>query len=105
MAGVRSSFPLGLLFGGLIGTALALLLAPERGEETRRRVRSRAEPLAERSKNTVTRLARRGEDPIEEEGTESDVEVNKESKRRWRSEPKGEAAREASVPEEAGDGG
>ena len=103
MAGVRSSFSLGLLFGGLIGTALALLLAPERGEETRRRVRSRADPLAERAKDTVTRSARRGEYPIEEEATESDVEVNKESKRR--SEPKGEAAREASVPEEAGDGG
>ena len=107
MADVRrgGSFSLGLLFGGLIGTALTLLLAPQRGEETRRRARSRAGPLAERAKDTVTRLARRGEDPIEEEATESDVEVNKESKRRWRSEPKGEAAREASVPEEAGDGG
>jgi gas vesicle protein len=68
MAGIRTSgsFSLGLLVGGLIGTALALLLAPERGEETRRQVRSRAEPLAERAKDTVTRLARRGERPAEE---------------------------------------
>jgi gas vesicle protein len=73
------SFSLGLLLGGLIGTALALLLAPERGEETRRQVRSRAEPMAERAKDTVTRLARRGERaPEEGEGMAgADVESDK----------------------------
>lgn len=56
----RRSFALGILLGALFGTALALLLAPERGEEMRKQVRSRAEPMAERAKDTVTRLARRG---------------------------------------------
>lgn len=70
-----TSFALGILLGGLIGTALALLLAPERGEEMRRQVRSRAEPMAERAKDTVTRLARRGEwDPEDGEGVAADVE-------------------------------
>jgi len=35
---------LGLLMGGLIGASAALLFAPGRGVETRRLVRSRAEP-------------------------------------------------------------
>ncbi len=73
----------GLLMGGLIGTALGVLLAPERGEQTRSRVRSRAEPVVERIRDTATRLGRRGETAVEE----------------------GEEAEEASVPEEAGDGG
>ena len=107
MVGVRrgGSFSLGLLLGGLIGTALALLLAPERGEETRRQVRSRAEPMAERAKDTVTRLARRGEHAVEqrEHATESDVEV--EGSRRQRSGLKPEAAKEESPSEEAGQGG
>ncbi|HUF53855.1 MAG TPA: YtxH domain-containing protein [Dehalococcoidia bacterium] len=69
------SFALGLLLGGLIGTALALLLAPERGEEMRRHVRSRAEPMAERAKDTVTRLAKRGEwTPEDGGGAAADVE-------------------------------
>jgi gas vesicle protein len=51
------SFRLGLLAGGLLGFALALLLAPDRGEETRSRVRSRVEPWAERARDTVGRAA------------------------------------------------
>lgn len=68
MAGVRrgGSFSAGLLAGALIGFAVALLLAPAPGEETRRRVRSRAEPLAGRARDTVTRLAKRGERAAEE---------------------------------------
>lgn len=69
------SFTFGLLAGGLIGLALALLLAPERGEETRSRVRSQAGPLAERVKDTVQSAVRRGEHNAEEvdsEGTGDD---------------------------------
>jgi gas vesicle protein len=74
MAGVRKggSFTFGLLSGGLIGLALALLVAPDRGEETRSRVRSQAGPLAERVRDTVQRAAHRGEGDAEEgtpEGT------------------------------------
>ena len=53
------SFATGLLMGTLIGIAVGLLLAPERGEETRRRVRSRAEPVVYRTRDVVTGLARR----------------------------------------------
>jgi len=53
------SFANGLLMGTLIGIAVGLLLAPERGEETRRRVRSRAEPVVYRTRDVVTGLARR----------------------------------------------
>jgi len=64
------SFSLGLLFGGLVGTALGLLLAPKRGEETRGRVRSQAGPLAERVRDTVQRAARRGERGADESASE-----------------------------------
>ena len=80
------SFALGLLLGGLIGTALALL-APERGEEMRRQVRSRAEPMAERAKNTVTRLAKRGEwAPEDGGGAAADVESEEQAGERGASE-------------------
>jgi len=52
---------LGLLMGGLIGASAALLLAPERGVETRRLVRSRAEPAVNKARHMATRLARKGE--------------------------------------------
>ena len=61
---------LGLLIGGVIGAATALLFAPERGEETRRVVRSRAQPAVGRIRNMATRLARRNEAaPKESEDT------------------------------------
>jgi len=49
---------LGLLMGGLIGASAALLLASERGAETRRLVRSRAEPTV--SGSGIWRRAWRG---------------------------------------------
>ncbi|MBI2912384.1 MAG: YtxH domain-containing protein, partial [Chloroflexi bacterium] len=68
MAPVKKSgsFILGLLLGSLIGAALALLLAPDRGAETRRRVRSRAQPGVEKIRDVATRLTRRGEAPSAE---------------------------------------
>jgi gas vesicle protein len=58
---------LGLLMGALIGAAAALLLAPERGEETRRVVRSRAQPAVDKIKDVATRLTKRGEAPADED--------------------------------------
>ena len=65
----------------------------------------RAEPVAERIRDTVTRVAKRGEHAVEqhEQATESDVEV--EGSRKQRSGLKPEAAKEESPSEEAGDGG
>jgi gas vesicle protein len=58
---------LGLLMGALIGAATALLLAPERGEETRRLVRSRAQPAMGRIRDMAARLTKREEAPSEED--------------------------------------
>ena len=44
--GHTSSFAAGLLLGGLIGAGLALLFAPQSGEETRRLIRRRTKRLA-----------------------------------------------------------
>jgi len=44
--GVRT-FAAGLLIGGLIGAGIALLVAPQSGEETRRSLARRARRLAE----------------------------------------------------------
>lgn len=60
----------GLLMGVLIGAAIALLLAPARGEEARRLVRSRAEPAVGRIRDMATRLAKaNGGVPEEDEAT------------------------------------
>ena len=40
-------FAAGLIFGVVLGAGLALLLAPERGDRTRRRLRRRLERLRE----------------------------------------------------------
>ena len=60
----------GLLMGALIGAATALLLAPERGEETRRLVRSRAQPAVGRIRDMTARLAKRDEGAPEEDEAE-----------------------------------
>jgi gas vesicle protein len=52
---------LGFAMAGLIGASAALLLATERGNETRRFVRSRAEPAVSKVRHVATRLAKRGE--------------------------------------------
>jgi gas vesicle protein len=58
---------LGLLMGSLIGAATALLLAPARGEEARRVVRSRAQPAAGKIRDIAARLAKRNEAAPEED--------------------------------------
>ena len=105
MAGFRRStwFALGLMMGGLIGAALGLLLAPERGEETRRELRSRTQPAVERIRDTATRLARRAEPPAEEEGQPSGPEAEVATEGEQPPEPEGEAVEEESAAGEAGD--
>jgi hypothetical protein len=61
---------LGLLMGGLIGASAALLLAPGRGAETRRLVRSRAEPAVSRVRHVAARLAKRDDHPPDEDEPE-----------------------------------
>jgi len=103
MAGFRRSiwFALGLMIGSFVGAALGLLLAPERGEETRRQLRSRTQPAVERVRDTATRLARRAEPPAEEEGQPSAPEAEASKEGEQPPEPEAEAVKEESVAEEA----
>lgn len=52
---------LGFVMAGLIGASAALLLATERGNQTRHFVRSRAEPAMSKMRHAATRLAKRGQ--------------------------------------------
>lgn len=105
MAGFRRRtwFAVGLMMGGLIGAVLGVILAPEPGEETRRKVRSRTEPALERIRDTGARLARGAEPGAEEEGRPSGPEA--ETAREGDQPPgsEAEAVEEESVAEEAGD--
>lgn len=47
----RGDFVAGLIIGGLLGTAAALLLAPRPGEETRARLAGTAEDLGDRARD------------------------------------------------------
>lgn len=65
------TFAIGLLLGALIGAGVALLVAPQSGEETRRLIRRRAKRLAADTQDRVDdlkaqarRLKRRAEEAI-----------------------------------------
>ena len=47
------SFVAGVLMGGLIGTAVALFLAPQSGEETRQQIRQRSIELQKKAEDTL----------------------------------------------------
>jgi gas vesicle protein len=50
------SFLVGLVVGGLIGAAVALLYAPQSGEETREAIRTRSIELREQATEQATQL-------------------------------------------------
>jgi gas vesicle protein len=52
-------FVLGLLVGSAVGGTAALLVAPERGSDVRRRARARVQPAAARAGATALGLAAR----------------------------------------------
>ena len=57
MSDGSKDFALGLIIGGLIGAAVALLYAPMAGEDTRRRVGERLGDLAEEAKGKASGVA------------------------------------------------
>lgn len=73
----RTDFVAGFILGGLVGAAVALLLAPRSGqeirgrllesaEELRDRALDRADHVARRVKSTADELAQRGRAKVEE---------------------------------------
>ena len=55
----RTGFVAGLLFGVFLGAGLALFLAPDRGENTRRRLRRRMEMLREGTRDSLDQAGSR----------------------------------------------
>jgi len=58
----KASFAAGLVLGAMVGAAVALLLAPERGTDTRRRLRKRIRSVrdgAEERWQAIEAVARR----------------------------------------------
>ena len=52
--------------GGLIGAGVALLMAPQSGEETRNMIRNRSEELRERAMDTAEETRHRAESAMDD---------------------------------------
>ncbi len=82
----------GLLIGGLVGAAVALLMAPQSGEETRAQIRDTSLELKERANETmaearekaeaITADARRRAEEIVAEGRKRSEEIVAEARKR-----------------------
>src|ERR1700749_2612734 len=57
--GPLGGFAAGILFGAVLGIGIGLLLAPERGKTTRRRLRKRLEHLREDAEEGLERAGKR----------------------------------------------
>ena len=103
----RSDFVAGLILGGLLGTALALLFAPRPGDETRdrlwdsaedarERARERADEVLKKVRNAADDMATRGRSKLDEsasrirEAIDHGREVFEEKTREFRSEERPE---------------
>jgi gas vesicle protein len=60
------AFVAGFLIGGLVGAGVALLLAPQSGEETREMLRERSIELKGRAEQAATEFRSKAESAIEE---------------------------------------
>ena len=60
------AFLAGLVVGGAIGAILALLYAPQSGEETRARLREQSLTLQERARTSAEEARRRAEEAFKE---------------------------------------
>lgn len=69
-------FVVGMVSGALVGTALALLVAPKTGKETRKAVRSKAGQVAISIRQRCGRHSRhRGGDAVEAQPAEDSVKA------------------------------
>ncbi len=60
------AFLTGFVIGGLIGAGVALVLAPQSGEETRAQIRDRSIELRDRADDEVRELRRRADETLAE---------------------------------------
>lgn len=59
MANNKSDFLVGLLIGGALGAALALLYAPQSGEETRGKLKEKGDELKDKTTDTYEKARTR----------------------------------------------
>ncbi len=80
------AFLAGVLVGGLMGAAAALMLAPQSGEETRAMIRERGIELKSRLEHAASDMKDRAEDALEEgkQRVDSAVDAARRATRRRR---------------------
>jgi gas vesicle protein len=84
--GDLGAFLAGVLVGGLMGAAAALMLAPQSGEETRTMIRERGIELKSRLEHAASDMKDRAEDALEEgkQRVDSAVDAARRATRRRR---------------------
>lgn len=107
------AFVSGFMIGGIVGAAVAILLAPQSGEETRTQIRekgielrgqveqtasearTRAEQIAQEARHRAENLQERGQVVLEEQKTriEQAIDAGKKAAQRKRSELSEEEAK------------
>jgi gas vesicle protein len=81
------AFMAGFLLGGMIGAGVALLLAPQSGEETREMLRERSIELKGRAEQTATDFRSKAETTLQEGRERIDEAVETARKRVSRRKP------------------
>jgi len=93
--GGASGIILSFLLGGLTGAALAILFAPQSGEETRELLEGKIRQSAERGRQLRDRASARGREMLEEASEYIDKQRETLDKRRERLSAAVEAGRQA----------
>ena len=70
-----NSFLSGLLFGSLIGGTIALLFAPQPGEETRTIIKEKSQEIKDKAVESGAELRQRGEEIAEKTRTQIEEKV------------------------------
>ena len=60
--GETGAFLAGFILGGLVGAAVAMIMAPASGEETRRQIRERGIELRDRAEDAAEEARKRAEE-------------------------------------------
>ena len=75
------AFLAGVIVGGLTGAAIALLMAPQSGEEVRGTIREKSIELRDRASETVEEARQRAEKAIEEAQSQAESAIEEMRKR------------------------